>query len=328
MFEQALASRDGRGLDEQREWLGSLMAPFTKVAASHRDLAWFPSEKTPAELSDVNADNRMIAEPYTKNLNAILQVDMAAAMIVLSAEAAEAAGVPKEKWIFPWAGAKTDDVWFVAQRPSFDRSVAMEVSGKAAFTASGTSIDDVADIDLYSCFPSAVQMSAEALGIALDDARGLTLTGGLPYFGGPGNNYVSHSISMLVGKLRAAPDQIGLVTGISWYCTKMAIGLYGGSPPPNGWRHPDTSDAQRRIDATAIEVVADGEGPAVVEGCTVEHDKEAGPVRAPLYAKLADGRRVVAVAATADLSKALAGRSLIGDKVRVRTGEGGTVYEL
>ena len=200
--------------------------------------------------------------------------------------------------------------------------------GEAVFPAAGVGADDVAYIDLYSCFPSAVQMSAEALGIALDDPRGLTLTGGLPYFGGPGNNYVTHSIAMLVDKLRGTPDETGLVTGISWYCTKMALGVYGGSPAPNGWRHPDMSDVQARIDATALEVVADAEGDAVVDGFTVEHDRDDGPVRAPLYATLADGRRVVAVAADADGPKQLSGRSIIGEKVRIRTGEGSPVYEL
>jgi acetyl-CoA C-acetyltransferase len=327
MFEQALAHRDGRTPDEQRVWLGEVMARFTKVAASHPNLAWFPTERTPSELSDVSEDNRMVAEPYTKNLNAILQVDMAAAMIVLSAEAAEAAGVPRDRWVFPWAGGKCDDVWFLAQRPSFDRSVALAEVGKAVFAAAGIGADDVAHVDLYSCFPSAVQMSADALGIPVDDPRGLTITGGLPYFGGPGNNYVTHSIAMLVNKLRGS-EGTGLVTGISWYCTKMALGIYGGSPPPNGWRHPDLSEAQARIDATALEIASEPDGKATVDGFTVEHDKEAGPVRAPIYATLDNGQRVVAVAADAGLPKEISRRSIIGEKVSVRTGEGGVVYEL
>jgi acetyl-CoA C-acetyltransferase len=327
MFEQALAHRAGRTLDEQRVWLGELMAPFTRVAATHPDLAWFPAERTPKELSDITNDNRMVAEPYPKNLNSILQVDMAAAMIILSAEAAEAAGVPKERWVFPWAGAKCDDVWFLAQRPLFDRSVALEAVGKAVFGAAGTSPDDVAHIDLYSCFPSAVQMSADALGIRLDDPRGLTITGGLPYFGGPGNNYVTHSIAVLVDRLRGTEDT-GLVTGISWYCTKMALGVYGASPPPRGWQHPDMSEQQARIGATALEIAKEPRGDATVDGFTVEHDRELGPVNAPLYATLSDGSRVVAVPADRELPKKLSGRSLVGEKVRITSGEGPPVYEI
>jgi acetyl-CoA C-acetyltransferase len=154
------------------------------------------------------------------------------------------------------------------------------------------------------------------------------VTGGLPYFGGPGNNYVSHSIAMIVDRLRAKPTDVGLVTGISWYVTKNAIGIYSGEPAPNGWKSPDLKHVQERIDATALEVDPAPEGIAVVDAFTVEHDRDGGPVRAPLYATLEDGRRVVAVPADADIPRSLSGRSIVGEKVRVRTGEGGTVYEL
>jgi acetyl-CoA C-acetyltransferase len=304
------------------------MAPFTSVAASNAEHAWFGEAKTPKQLSTVDADNRMVAEPYTKNLNSILTVDMAAALILMSAETAEAAGVPRDRWVFPWAGAKLDDVWFLAQRPHFDRSVPIEELGRTVFPAAGIGIDDVAHIDLYSCFPSAVQLGANALGIGLDDPRGLTVTGGLPYSGGPGNNYVTHSIAIMAQRLRENPSDVGMCTGISWYVTKNALGLYSATPPPKGWQNPDVKDTQARIDATAIEVANDGEGPAIVDAFTVEHDKQRGPVRAPLYATLADGRRVVAVPADEDIPRQLSGRGIIGEKVNIRSGEGGTVYEL
>jgi acetyl-CoA C-acetyltransferase len=270
----------------------------------------------------------MVAEPYTKNLNSILQVDMAAAYIVLSAEAAEAAGVPKDRWVFPWSGAKCDDVWFMAERPLFDRCVAMEEAGRAAFAAAEVGLDDIGHIDLYSCFPSAVQMGANAIGLPLDDPRGLTLTGGLPYFGGPGNNYVTHSIAALATRLRDNPDDLGLVTGISWYVTKNAIGICSAKPPPNGFRVGDTTEGQQRIDATALEVVNDYEGEAVVDGFTVEHDKKDGPVRAPMYARTPDDKRVVAVAADPAIPAKISGTSLIGHKVRIKPGTPGPTYEL
>lgn len=328
MFEQALAHRDGRSPDEQRRFLGELMAPFTAVAARHPDLAWFPARRAPDELSEVTPDNRMVAEPYPKNLNAILQVDMGAALILLAAEAAEAAGVPRDRWVFPWSAAKCDDVYLVAHRPDLTRAVGLECASGAAFGAAGIGIDDVAHLDLYSCFPSAVQMGAAAVGIALDDPRGLTVTGGLPFFGGPGNNYMTHSIAVLADTLRADPGSVGLATGISWYMSKHSIVVASTSPPPNGWVFADTSDAQRRIDGSGLPVTSDAEGPAVVDAFTVEHDRDKGPVRAPLYARLPDGSRVVARPADRDIPQALSGRSIIGEKVRVRSGEGGTVYEL
>lgn len=328
MFEQTLAAKAGRTPDEQRAWLGSLMAPFTEVAATHPDHAWFPAARTPAELSEVTSDNRMIAEPYPKHLNSILQVDMGAAILLLSAEAAEEAGVPKDRRVFCWAGASAEDVYLVAQRPDLDRSVGLAVTAEALLSAAGTDIDAVGHLDLYSCFPCAVQMAAEAFGIGLDDPRGLTVTGGLPYFGGPGNNYVTHSIGMLCERLRADPGALGLVTGLSWYMTKHSAGLYSMQPPPNGWRLADTSAAQARIDATALEVAEGAEGTATVDMFTVEHDRDRGPVRAPVYATLADGRRIMAQAADASMAADISGTSIIGARIRVRSGEGGAVYEL
>jgi acetyl-CoA C-acetyltransferase len=218
-------------------------------------------------------------------------------------------------------------VWFLAQRPHFDRSVAIERCGAAVLGAAGVGIDDIAHLDLYSCFPSAVQLGANALGVELGDRRGLTVTGGLPYFGGPGNNYVAHSIAIMAQRLRDNPSDLGLVTGISWYVTKNAVGIYSATPPLNGWTHPDVSKAQAEIDATAIEVTS-ADGDAVVDAFTVEHDKETGPARAPLYARLADGRRVVAVPADAAIPAKLSGQSIIGQTVRVRATDAGTVYEL
>ena len=328
MFEQALAHREGRTPDEQREWLGRLMAPFTKVAASNRDTAWFPVERAPEELSGVSAANRMIAEPYTKNLNAILQVDMGAALILMSAQAAEAAGVPKDRWVFPWSGAKCDDVYLVAHRPDLTRARGLDTAAQAVFDACGVGLDDVAYFDFYSCFPSAVQMGAEALGLALDDPRGLTVTGGLPFFGGPGNNYMTHAIATLAGRLRTDPGSLGVVTGVSWYMSKHSIGLYSTRPFPDGWRYADTTAAQKAIDASGVHVATEANGEAVVDAFTVEHDRDRGPVRAPLYATLDDGRRVVAQPADRQLPSQLAGRGLVGERVRVRTGEGGVVYEL
>jgi acetyl-CoA C-acetyltransferase len=327
MFEQALAARDGRTPDEQRAWLGELMSRFTDVAATHPDLAWFPATKEPDDISEVRPDNRMIAEPYTKNLNSILQVDMSAAIILMSAEAAERAGVPRDRWIFPWSGAKCDDVYLTIERPDLTRAAGLEAASRAAFAAAGIGPDDVAHFDFYSCFPSAVQIGTAAVGVALDDPRGLTVTGGLPFFGGPGNNYMTHSIATMASKLRGT-GAIGVVTGISWYMSKHSIGIYSDEPSPNGWRYAKTKDDQTKIDATALQTAGDASGDAVVDAFTVEHDREHGPVRAPIYATLPDGRRIVAKPADAAIPPKVSGRSIVGETVHVQTAEGVTTYEL
>src|SRR4029077_14327830 len=100
----------------------------------------------------------------------------------------------------------------------------------------GIGVDDVGHLDLYSCFPCEVELARDALSIADDDPRPLTTTGGLPYFGGPANNYTTHAIATMMAALRAAPGTFGLVTGLGWYATKHAAGGYGAAPPPRPWR--------------------------------------------------------------------------------------------
>ena len=205
ILESAVAHHAGRNLDEQRRFLGRFMAPATEVAASHPDLAWFPTRATARELSEPTPGNRMIAEPYTKRMNAIIEVDQASAFLLCSVEAAEAAGIPRDRWVFPLGVADLNDVFYPLERPELHRSPAIETAGRALFEAVGCNLDDVSRFDFYSCFPVAVEISATALGLALDDERPLTVTGGHAYFGGPGNNYTTHSIATMAEQLRGDP---------------------------------------------------------------------------------------------------------------------------
>ncbi len=327
LFESALAQAAGHSPDRHRAYLGRLMAPFTEVAARHPHLSWFPEPATAEELSTPSPNNRMVAEPYTKRLNSIIMVDQGAALILMSAEAASDAGVPRDRWVFPWAGAETNDVFLVAERPDLAHSPAIAAAGQAAMAGAGVGIDDVAHIDLYSCFPAAVQMGAAALGLDPFDSRGLTVTGGLAYFGGPGNNYATHSIALTMDLCRQDPAAIGLVSALGWFMTKHALGLYSATPPPRGWSHPDTSVPQAAIDATALMVASgdDAGGSAIVEASTVVHDRDAGPTSAPMIARLADGRRVLATAGP-EIARALSGDSLVGRTVDVVPGTGAPTY--
>src|SRR5262249_11872731 len=153
--------------------------------------------------------------------------------------------------VFVWSGADLNDVWFPTARPDLGSSPAIAEAAGAALAACGVSIADVGLFDLYSCFPVAIEMAAEAIGIAPGDSPMLTVTGGLPYFGGPGSNYVSHSVATMVERVRVQGG-IGLATGMGWYVTKHSVGVYGSAPPPEGFRSVDTAEAQERIDASAI----------------------------------------------------------------------------
>jgi acetyl-CoA C-acetyltransferase len=290
------------------------MAPFTTVAATH-PYAWFPDARTATELSDITPDNRLVSEPYPKNLCAMFGVDQGAAVIVTSLAAAKRAGAD-DGAVFCWSGAHCTEVWFPAARPDPGASPAMTASTGAALEASGTGVDDLSAFDLYSCFPCAVELAAAGLGLAPDDGRRLTVTGGLPYFGGPGNNYSLHAVATMVDRLRHQGGT-GLVTALGWYLTKHAAGVYGADPPPRGWRLGDTADAQAAIDVSAVEIVDDPSGPAVVLASTVASGRHGEITAAPVIARLADGRHVAAAAHVTELPS-LAGRNLVGSLIDVR----------
>lgn len=315
LFESVWASRAGRSFDDHRVALGWLMAPFTRRAAAHPH-AWFREELEPEAISLPSAGNRLVAEPYTKRMNAFISVDQAAAVVVTSLAVAREIGAAGSV-VFVHSGADANDVWFPAQRPDLGESPGIRAAGRAALAAAGIGIDDVNCFDLYSCFPCAVEMACEALGISDDDHRDLTVTGGLPYFGGPGNNYSTHAIASMIDELREHGGR-GLVTALGWFTTKHSVGVYGVAPPDGGFRVGSTEAAQREIDASALGMATDLPGPtaATVAAATVIYDRSGDVQAAPVIATLDDGRRVAAMADRAEVA-GLAGTNLVGRLVRV-----------
>ncbi|MHB8671913.1 MAG: acetyl-CoA acetyltransferase [Acidimicrobiales bacterium] len=320
MFESVLAARAGRSFAEHRQALGALLAPFTEVAAKH-PCAWFSEVRRASDIATASPDNRLIAEPYTKRMNAVIGVDQGAALVVTSLASAREAGCA-ERAVFVWSSADANDVWYPTARPDPGSSPGLACAAKAALAVAGVGVDDVALIDLYSCFPVAVEIGAAAIGVALEDRRGFTLTGGLPYFGGPGNNYVTHAIATLVERLREQRG-LGLLTGLGWYVTKHSVGLYGSEPRPAGFARGDTSAAQEAIDASALPLADFGEddaGEGVVEAATVVYDNEGRVSGAPVIATV-EGRRIAAACGASDGElQELAGVNLVGSRVQIRAG--------
>jgi acetyl-CoA C-acetyltransferase len=333
LFESVLAARAGHDAPAHRRALGELMAPFTTVASGNR-YAWFPEARTPDEIATPSPDNRIVCEPYTKRMTAFLGSDQSAALVVCSLAAAQRAGVA-DRAVFVWSGAEAVDVRFVSARPDPGRSPAIAAAASALFAAASAAagrpvgIDEIERMDIYSCFPSAVQLAATALGVAGDDARGLTVTGGLPYFGGPGNNYTTHSIGTLCDLLRTdggAATRLGLATGLGWFVTKHALGVYGTTPPPAGFHRGDTTAAQAVIDASAVEVAErlDAPEPATVVAATVWRDNDGAAAGAPVLARLADGRRMALAPADDEVIAAMGELDVppnVGRSVVVQAGE-------
>jgi acetyl-CoA C-acetyltransferase len=296
LFENALRARAGRTVAEHQHMLGRLCARLSAVAAGN-PYAWFAEARTAEEIATVSAVNRMIGFPYPKLMNAIIEVDQAAAVLMTSASEARALGIPRDRWVYLWGSGQAHDRWFVSDRSDYTTSPALREAGRQALAAAGIGIDRVAHLDLYSCFPAAVQIGREALGIAPDDPRALTVTGGLPYFGGPGNNYSMHAIAEMMARVRAQPGSVGLVTALGWYLTKHAVGIYSTAPTNRPFAREDPAPRQAALDAgPAPELAREPSGSATIETYTVLHDRDGAPMRGLVIGRLDDGRRFLAVA--------------------------------
>ncbi|MBV8976175.1 MAG: acetyl-CoA acetyltransferase [Alphaproteobacteria bacterium] len=274
LFENALRGKAGRTPEQHLKWLGEFFSPFSKVA-SENPHAWFPMYRTPDEISTPSEKNRFVGYPYTKYLNAVIEVDQAAAVLMTSVAKARELGIAESKWVYLHGCADANDIWHVGERVNYHSSPAIREIGRRAFGMAAIGAADLAVIDLYSCFPSAVQIGCAELGIATDDPRGLTVTGGLPYFGGAGNDYVMHAIVTMMERLRARPGAFGLCTGNGWYVTKHSAGIYSTKPKPGRWERDDPKSYQQGIDAMAHPAfVEQASGPARVETYTVVTDRK------------------------------------------------------
>ncbi|HEV7861233.1 MAG TPA: hypothetical protein VGR20_00980 [Acidimicrobiia bacterium] len=297
LFESALRAAAGRGLEEHRRVVSELWARFAAVAGT-RAAAWTTKAWSAEEIRTPGPGNRMVTYPYTKLMCANIYTDQAGAVLLCSPEAARAAGVPDDRLVYLHAGADGADRRLVTERWSLADSPALRAVTGDALAGAGVTVDDVARFDLYSCFPSAVQMAMGALGLrgpAGGDDRPLTVTGGLSFFGGPGNNYVTHSVAAMVDACRADPGSLGLVTGVGYFLTKHAAGVYSSVPPAEGFVRIDPAATQAQVEATPARVPAGPyAGPVTVEATAVQYGRDGDPTLGVLATLTPDGRRALA----------------------------------
>ena len=290
LFENALRAHRGVDPDVHLRRLGELMSRFTAVAAGNPH-AWFPVFRSPQELVTVTPRNRMIAYPYPKYLNAVIATDQAAGLIVASLAAARALGIPEERWVYWRGGAHAvEPAWFASERRDFHSSPALGAAAGAALARAGVALEEMAAFDFYSCFPVAVEMACEMLGLAEDDPRGFTVTGGLPYAGGPGSSYTLHAVAALCERLRERPGSLGLATGNGWYLTKHSAVVLGSAPPD---RPPGAAPDAPAL-PPPVELVDEARGEAAVESYTVLYERDGAPARGIVIGRTADGRRFLA----------------------------------
>jgi acetyl-CoA C-acetyltransferase len=305
LFENALRAEAGRSLAEHEQVMGRLWSRFSEVAAGHPQ-AWITDSCSAEDIITIGENNRMVSFPYPKLLTGNNRVDQGAALIMCSAAAAQAAGVPRDRWVFPLAGSDAVDHWYLSHRADFHSSPAARLAGRSAMALAGTDADSIGHLDLYSYFPSSVEVVANELGIAIDEPRPLTVTGGLTFFGAAGSNYGTHAIATMVESLREDPGSLGMVTNIGLNMTLHSVGVYGTEPgastpdpavlPANtgveevaGYRWADPQSAVAALPQCSPD--ADASGEVTVETYSVTYDRDGVPDCAIVACKTPEGRR-------------------------------------
>ena len=302
MFDTAIRAAAGRSPEDHLVRISALWSRFSEVAAANPH-AWIRTAMTPEQVRTPGPTNRMVGLPYTKVMNSNNDVDMGAALIMCSVAKAQSLGISPDRWVFVHSGTDCHEHQFVSHRWSFHETPAIALGGKLALELAGVGIDDIGLVDLYSCFPAAVQLGAQSLGLDLE--RQLTRTGGLSFAGGPWNNYVMHAIATMMHDLRHQPGERGLVWANGGYTTKHAFGVYSTEPPAEGFRHAYPQDEIDAMPRRELALPADAQGPATIEAYTVMHSRDGVPEHAIASCLLADGRRAWGTSDDAALAVAM-----------------------
>ena len=324
LYENALRAETCRSIGEHQQFLAELMAAHAAVARTN-PYAWFPDGWSAEEIGTVTAENRWICFPYPKRMNAIMEVDQAAALVVMSSEEADRRGIRPEQRVAFLGGASAEDAWTPTERSSFSNSPAYRAASSAALERASVYAPEIDLFDLYSCFPSAVELAMKPLLLTIDDPRPRTVTGGLAYAGGPGNNYSMHALAAMVERLRTTSAKVGYVSALGMTATKHAVSVLSTEPAriaaASGADSPHL-DIPDRVKLGPPLVNEPPPGPATVETYTVEFGRDNQPVRTMLVLRLPDGRRTVANGELGDVPR-LTNEEGVGKKGTVAPGTGG-----
>ena len=312
IFETALRAASGRSVEEHRKYMGELFEGFSKVASSN-PFSWTQKQYSADEISTPSPENRLVTYPYTKRMCANNLVDQAGTIIITSEEITKLLNIEKRHWVYLMGGIDLKNISQIYRRPRLDNSPAVREGSRIALEQAGLKLSEINKFDLYSCFPSIVEIFIKELGIKEDDPRDLTVTGGLPYFGTPLSNYSLHAVINTVELIRADPSLKVMVIANGGYNTKQSIGIYGNRPPKEEWGTRDDSKIQESIlKQTLPEAEVQADGKLTVEGYSIIYDREGPAKRAVLLGTLENKKRALALVTEPEMLLTLENQEVVG----------------
>jgi acetyl-CoA C-acetyltransferase len=316
ILDSALRHAHGLSLGAHRDQMAAMYAGFSEVAATN-EAAWNRQPVAAEFIREPSSHNKMLAFPYTKLHNSQWNVDQAAGLIFCSAAIAEELGIARERWVFPLAGTESNAMSVVSARKQLHRSHGFHCAGREALALAGKRAEEIELMELYSCFPQAVRVQLQELGLSGD--RPLSVTGAMTFGGGPLNNFVLQATAKMAQLLRQHPGATGLVTCVSGMNTKQGCALYSTAPNPAGWQFADVSAAVTA--ATELcELISGYEGAATIAGYTVLYQAET-PWRAVAVCDVGAGQRTVAYSEDSAVVQALLSGEFVGRPVAIAEGQ-------
>jgi len=329
LFETALRANSGRTIKNHLEHMGDLFERFSKVAAHHPN-AWSRKIFTKEEIITPSLNNRIINHPYMKHMVANPYVDQSAAILMTREDIAEKQGIDIEKWVYLMGGIDLSNIKEIARRPKLYNSPAIKEASKLALKQAGLSLKDITGFDLYSCFPCMVDIARNEIGLSEDDPRNLTLTGGLPFFGAPFNNYSMHAIVTAIELIRKKSSSIFMITANGGYNDKQSIGIYGKRPPHLSWDDLNVDSIQESIKDEALrEPITKANGFLMIEAYTIYYNREGEPTGGLAIGNLeGKGRALAFFNAKTQVLKKIARKELVGMQIPVKFDNKKQINEL
>ncbi|MCR9078500.1 MAG: enoyl-CoA hydratase-related protein [Hyphomonadaceae bacterium] len=316
LFEQALRARLGLSTEQYRRRVSAVLARFSEVASAN-PYSQFPEKRTEAFLAEPSDENYPICDPFLKWHIAQDAVNQSAAVLLTTVGKARELGIEEDKWVYLHGHSAVVDK-LVTDRPDLSHSDVVREALDLALSGSGLDADAISFFDIYSCFPSVVLLAAEYLGIDPTETD-LTVTGGLPFFGGPGNNYSTHAIAEMVSRLREAPKSRGLVLANGGFMSKQAAGVYSASAP-KAWSPQSSESAQHRLDERKAPGVLSEDCQGTIESYCVQHGRD-GVERAYVCARVGKDRVLAKVDANhrATMNALSRSENVVGQSVSIGT---------
>ena len=309
ILETAYRKKNGLSLQEHKDKISNMYAEFSKIAANNPD-GWIDSNKSAEDIKQISKENPLQAFPYNKFHCTSWNVNQASAMILCSEDLADKLDIPNNKRIYPLASSETNHMIAPIQRPKLAQSTGLDLAAKF--------IKNICDehkihpniYDLYSCFPVAVQMFADSLNLSSEAVK--TVTGGMPFAGGPLNNYMIHSTVKMLSEIRNNHANIGLVTGVSGMMTKQAFALWA-KEPLIPFVSKDVTEEAASIEHP-VGMSTQTNGIAIVLGYTIFKDADKN-MKVVIYGEDSQKKRKVLISIDKEVIKDMGEKEWVGKKI-------------